>query len=137
ALALSWAGFALVYVCREFDTGAALIDQALSVNQNLAVAWSNRALVSTFSGEHDLAIKQASHVFRLSPIDPEIYRLETTMAFAYFCVGRYAEASDWASKALARQGTFIPALRAAIAAKALSGSTDEARKMSVLVPGLT
>jgi TolB-like protein/class 3 adenylate cyclase len=36
ALALSWTGFALVYICREYEMGAALIDQALSVNQNLA-----------------------------------------------------------------------------------------------------
>src|SRR5262249_23653808 len=53
ALALSWAGFSLVYVCREFDAGADLIDQALSLNQNLAQGWANRAVVSTIFGEHD------------------------------------------------------------------------------------
>ena len=40
ALALAWAGYSLVFVCRDYDTGAALLDQALSINQNLAVAWT-------------------------------------------------------------------------------------------------
>jgi len=141
ALALSWAGFALVYVCREFDTGAALVDQALSVNQNLAPAWANRALISTFFGEHGLAIEQAAHVFRLSPIDPEIYRSEVTMAFAHFCLSRYLDASNWATRALARQSDFVPAMRVATAAYALAGNIDEARRllgrMLKLEPSLT
>jgi TolB-like protein/class 3 adenylate cyclase len=141
ALALSWTGFSLVYVCREFDTGADLIDQALSVNQNLAQGWANRALVSTIFGEHEIAIEQVSRVFRLSPIDPEVFRSEVTMAFAHLCLGRYAEASNWATKALARQSNFAPAMRAAIAAHALAGNLAEARRilgqMCRLDPALT
>jgi adenylate cyclase len=129
ALALSWTGFSLVYVCREFDTGAALIDQALSVNQNLAQGWANRALVSSIFGEHENAIEQVSHVFRLSPIDPEVFRSEVIMAFAHLCLGRYAEASSWATKALARQSNFVPAMRAATAAYALAGNIAEARRI--------
>jgi adenylate cyclase len=129
ALALSWTGFSLVYVCREFDAGAALIDQALSVNQNLAQGWANRAVVSSIFGEHDAAIEQVSHAFRLSPIDPEIYRSEVTLAFAHLCLGRYAEASNWAMKALARQSNFLPAMRAATAAHALAGNMAEARRI--------
>ena len=87
ALGLSWTGFSLLYVCREFDTGADLIDQALSINQNLAQGWANRAMIL---GEEDVAIEQVSHAFLLSPIDPEIYRSEVTLAFAHLCRGRYA-----------------------------------------------
>jgi adenylate cyclase len=129
ALALSWTGFSLVYVCREFDTGAALLDQALSVNQNLVQGWANRALVSSIFGEHENAIEQVSHVFRLSPIDPEVFRSEVIMAFANLCLGRYAEASSWATRALARQSDFVPAMRAATAAYALAGNITEARKI--------
>ena len=141
ALALSWTGFSLVYVCREFDTGAALIDQALSINQNLAQGWANRAVVSTIFGEHGIAIEQVSRAFRLSPIDPEVYRLEVTMAFAHLCLGRYVEASTWAMKALARQSSFVPAMRVATAAHALAGNMAEARRilgqMCRLDPSLT
>jgi len=129
ALALSWTGFSLVYVCREYETGADLIDQALSVNQNLAQGWANRALVSTIFGEHEIAIEQVSRAFRLSPIDPEVFRSEVIMAFAHLCLGRYAEASNWATKALARQSNFAPAMRAATAAHALAGNMAEARRI--------
>ena len=129
ALALSWAGFGLTFVCRAFDTGAAMIDQALSVNENLAPGWANRALASTFMGEHDVAIEQVSRVFRLSPIDPEIYRLEVTMAFAHVLLARYAEAASWATKALARQPNFVPAMRAATVAHAFIGNLGEAQRL--------
>ncbi|MFO1160028.1 MAG: adenylate/guanylate cyclase domain-containing protein [Reyranellaceae bacterium] len=129
ALALSWAGFGLTFVCRAFDTGAAMIDQALSVNENLAPGWANRALASTFMGEHDVAIEQVSRVFRLSPIDPEIYRLEVTMAFAHVLLARYAEAASWAAKALARQPNFVPAMRAATVAHAFIGNLGEAQRL--------
>ena len=35
ALALTWAGLSIVWVCREYDTGAALVDKATSVNPQL------------------------------------------------------------------------------------------------------
>src|SRR5262249_13830654 len=59
ALALCNAGFTLVFVCREFDTGTAFLDQSLSINQNLAMAWTYRALVSSFNGQHEVAVEQA------------------------------------------------------------------------------
>jgi adenylate cyclase len=129
ALGLSWTGFALVYICREDGTGTALIDEALSVNQNLAVGWVNRALVSTAFGQHEAAIEQAVRVFRLSPIDPESYRTEVTMANAHLCQDNYAEASSWATRALSRQVNYLPAMRVATAANALAGNIDEARRI--------
>jgi tetratricopeptide (TPR) repeat protein len=51
------------------------------------------------------------------------------MAFAQLCLGRYAEASHWATKALARQPNFAPALRVATAAHALAGNMAEARRI--------
>ena len=106
-----------------------MIDQALFVNENLAQGWANRALVSTIFGEHEAAIEQVSRAFRLSPIDPEVFRSEVIMAFAHLCLGRYAEASNWATKALARQSNFAPAVRAATAAHALAGNMAEARRI--------
>ena len=40
ALALSWAGPALAYVCREYEMGAAFAEQALSLNQIWPRSWS-------------------------------------------------------------------------------------------------
>jgi hypothetical protein len=39
AIALTASGWALVYVVRDFEQGAALIDRALALNSNMAEAW--------------------------------------------------------------------------------------------------
>ncbi len=129
ALALTWAGHALVFICRDYDTGAALVDQALTINQNLAVGWSNRGLVSVFLGQHDAAIEQFSRALRLSPLDSETYRTEGGMAFALLFLGRYAEAVNWTTKGLAHRAGYVPIMRVAAAANALAGNIDEAQKV--------
>jgi TolB-like protein/class 3 adenylate cyclase len=129
ALALTWAGHALVFVCRDYDTGAALVDQALSINQNLSVGWTNRGLVSVFLGQHDAAIEQFNRALRLSPLDSETYRTEGGMAFALLFLGRYDEAVNWTIRGLAHRAGYVPIMRTAAAANALAGNLGEARKI--------
>ena len=129
ALALCRAGNALVGVCREHDTGSAMIDQALSLNQNLAEGWFYRGLVSIYLGQHEIAIEQIVRAMRLSPLDPGIHAREGMMAQALLMLGRYDEALTWATKALSRRANWMPALRALAAANALAGNIDEARKV--------
>ena len=129
ALALTWVGHGLVFVCRDYDTGAALVDQALSINQNLAVGWTNRGLVSVFLGQHDAAIEQFGRALRLSPRDSETYRTEGGMAFALLFLGRYAEAVNWTTRALAHRAGYVPIMRTAAAANALAGNLEDAQKV--------
>src|SRR5262249_11118819 len=57
AVALSFAGHALVYVGHEVGDAAALIDRALLLNPNLAAAWNASGWVKTFLGETDAMIE--------------------------------------------------------------------------------
>jgi TolB-like protein/class 3 adenylate cyclase len=127
ALALCWTGFSLVRVCGDYDTGADLIDQARSINPNLAVCWQLRGMVSLFLGQHDVALEQLARALRLSPLDPETYLAETNIALAHFFQGRYDEASNWATKALRHQPNWMVAMRASAVANALGGNIEEAR----------
>ena len=129
ALALCCAGHALVNVCSEYETGAAMIDQALSLNQNLAIGWFYRGIGSVFRGHHEAGIEQLARVLRLNPLDPGIYAPEGMMAQALLMLGRFDEALKWTTKALARQSNWMPALRASAVANAFAGNIDEARKM--------
>jgi TolB-like protein/Tfp pilus assembly protein PilF len=128
ALALCWAGISLFRVCGEYQTGMAMMDQALSLNQNLAVGWRMRGWASLYLGEHESALKQFGRALRLSPLDPESFHSETAMAFAHLFQGRYNEAMTWAGSALARQH-WMPTMRALAAANALAGNIDEARNI--------
>jgi TolB-like protein len=68
AFALTAGGHALAYVVRDLEVGAALIDRALVVNSNLAVAWSSGGWVKTWLGEPEAAIECFARAMRLSPL---------------------------------------------------------------------
>jgi tetratricopeptide (TPR) repeat protein len=128
AVALSTGGFALAYVVGELDDGAALLDQALVLNPNLAVAWTFSGWVRIFLGEHEMAVEHFARSMRLSPLDPLMYVAQSGIAVAHFCTGRYDEASSWAEKALLESPNYYPALRVFAASNALAGRLEDAQK---------
>jgi tetratricopeptide (TPR) repeat protein len=131
AMALCWAGQSLAHMCRDYDTGAALIDQGLSINQNLAVGWQLRGLVSMWLGQHEAAIEHIARASRLNPKDPEAFRSENVMSAILLFKGKYDEAVSWVTRALAHQPNWLPALLTSAAANALAGNIDEARNVIV------
>ena len=128
AVALAHAGMALVVVAGELDQGAALLDQALALNQNLAWVWHFSALAKAFLGEPEAAIEQAARAMRLSPQDPQIFAMEMATAWGHFLLGRDEEASRWAEAALRRQPDFLIGACVAAAAAAQAGRMPEAAR---------
>jgi adenylate cyclase len=129
ALALALAGQALVVVCREFDTGTALIDKALAINPNLSAGWQRRGLVSLWLGQHNAALEQFARALRLSPLDPGLFLSEGYIGMVHLFRGHYDEALSWTARALAQRPNFVVVLRAATVANAFAGNIDEARKL--------
>jgi adenylate cyclase len=134
-VALSRAGYGLAYVVGDLDTGAALIDRALSMTPNLSDAWRFSAWVRVWLGEPDVAIDHFARAMRLNPRDPLFYSLESGAAFAHFFAGRYEEASSWAARALRNQtsGLRHQSLRMAAASNALAGRLEEAQRAMELL----
>jgi TolB-like protein len=128
AIALCWAGGALVGCVGDLDGGAALIDRALLLNPNLAAGWFYLGLVRAFLGEPDMALEPLARAMRLSPLDPVLYGMQNTAALAHFIAGRDDEASSWAERAFQAQPKFVPALRNMAASHALAGRLEQARK---------
>jgi adenylate cyclase len=127
-LALCSAGYALIWVCDDYDVGETMIDQALSINENLAAGWISRASASLFLGRHESAPEEFARALRLNPKDPETYRPKTGMAAICFCQRRYAEALEWTASALAHQQGWRTAILISAAANAYLGNFDGARK---------
>jgi len=126
AVALCLGGFGLAYVVGDFAGGVAMIDRALVLNPNLAVAWSWSGHVRTFRGEPDVAISHQDRAMRLSPLDPHMFSMQLGTAFAHFFAGRYDEASSWAQRSLREQADHFPALRILAASSALAGRLEDA-----------
>ena len=113
------------------DTGTAnaIVDQAIAVNPNLSVASRMRGWISVYLGQHEAAIDQFQYVMRLNPLDPEIYLVESGLGFANFFLRRFEVALSWATKALARQKNYVPAIATAMASYAMLGRIPDAQMM--------
>jgi tetratricopeptide (TPR) repeat protein len=59
AIALAAGGWALAYVVRDLEVGAALIDRALVLNSNSAAAWYYGGWAKILLGEPELAIERS------------------------------------------------------------------------------
>lgn len=118
------AGVALALVPGDLDEGDALVDRALVLNPNLALAWLQSSWVKVWLGQSEVAIERAARAMRLSPNDPQIFNMQTSIAAAHFCVGRYAEALSWTEVSIRAQPDYFLSIFVAAASAALAG--DEA-----------
>jgi TolB-like protein/class 3 adenylate cyclase len=128
AIALATSGHALVYVVRDLEVGAALIDRALVLNSNLAEAWNWGGWVKNWLGEPERAIERFARAMRLSPLDPRLTSMRNGTAFAHFLLGRYDEAASWAAMALQDSPGYQPGLRIAAVSNAMAGRPEQAHK---------
>jgi TolB-like protein len=128
AVALTRSGHALGHLAGDFDAGIALIDRALLLNQNLAAAWFLGGFLRVWRGEPDGAIEHFARAMRLSPLDPEMYRMQAGMAAAHLFAGRFDAASSWAEKAFRDLPSFLMVVAVIAASHALAGRADEARR---------
>lgn len=140
ATALSLAGFVLARVAGDLEDGRAFIDQSTALNVNLARAWQHSGWVRVWWGDPETAIAHAMRAIRLSPMDPWLCSMQTTIAFAHFFIGAHDDASSWAAQALRGRPDFKPGLRIAAASSALTGKMKSARdaiaKLRALNPTL-
>ena len=128
AMALAASGYALAFVVRDLDVGAALIDRALVLNSNLAEAWFVGGWAKIWLGEPEAAIERFARAMRLNPVDPRVSGMRSGTAFAHLLLGRYDEAASWAVMALQDSPDFQPGLRIAAASNAMAGRPEQAHK---------
>ncbi|HEF4762891.1 TPA: winged helix-turn-helix domain-containing protein [Pseudomonas putida] len=140
AVALTRGGHALSHLAGDVDGGIALLDRARLLSPNLAPAWYLGGILRALRGETVSAIENLNHAVRLSPLDPEMFRMQVGMALSHFFAGRFDDATEWAEKALRNLPTLLPAVALLAASHALSGRMDKAtqtmRRLHELDPSL-
>jgi TolB-like protein len=128
AAALTRAGHALAHLADDLDGGVVLLDRAKMLNPNLAAGWFLGGFARVWRGDPDGAIAHFTQAMRLSPLDPEMYRMQAGMAVAHLFAGRVDEASSWAGKSFRDLPSFLMVVAVIAASHALAGRTDEARR---------
>lgn len=140
AVALTRAGHALAHLAGDFDTGVTLLDRAIALNPNLASAWFLGGFLRTWRGEPQSAIEHFELAMRLSPVDPEMYRMQAGVAMAHLFAGRFDDAAAWAEKACTNLPSFLMAVAILAASRAASARMEDARRaveqMRALDPAL-
>jgi TolB-like protein len=136
AVALTRGGHALAHLTNDVAGGIALVDRALALNPNLASAWFLAGFLRTWNGEPDAAIEHFAHAVRLSPLDPELYRMQAGLAAAHLFAGRFDVASSWAEKAFRELPSFLMVVSVIAASHALAGRPDEALRAMEHLRGL-
>jgi TolB-like protein len=128
AVALTRGGHALAHFTGDLDGGIALLDRAIVLNSNLASAWFLGGYLRVWHGESDSAIEHFERAMRLSPLDPETYRMQAGIAMAHLFAKRFDAASTWAEKAHGNLQDFVMAASIIAASHALAGRSDQAKR---------
>lgn len=127
AVALTRGGHALGHLAGEVDSGIALLDRARLLSPNLAPAWYLGGTLRALHGETEAAVKDLSHAVRLSPLDPEMFRMQVGMALANFFAGHFDVAAQWAEKALGNLPSLLVGVALLAASLAHDGRMDKAQ----------
>lgn len=140
AVALTRGGHALAHLTGDLDSGIALLDRAVFLNPNLASAWFLGGFLRIWHGECEDAIEHFERAMRLSPVDPELYRMQAGIAMAHLFAGRIGTASTWAERSYSNLPSFLMVVALIAATRALSGRQEDARRaieeLRRLDPGL-
>lgn len=128
AVALTRGGHALGHFGGDLDACIALLDRALVLDPNLSAAWYLSGFQRITRGDHDDAIGRIARAMRLSPLDPEMVRMQTGTAMAHLLAGRFDAAVSWAEKAYRDLPSFLLAVGIVAASHALAGRAEEAQQ---------
>jgi hypothetical protein len=64
---------------------------------------------------------------RLSPLDPEMFRMQAGMSLAHLFAGRFDTASSWAEQSFRQLPSFLLVVAIIAASHALAGRAEQAR----------
>ena len=107
-----------------------LLEDALSYNGNLPLAWGLSAASYAYLGNGDEARERLLNVWRLTPYDPLNFFFWTAGGLAEFVAGNYDEAVHYLQKARHAKPNFIACLRLLAAALAMQGDKEAAAQVA-------
>ena len=124
---LATAGHVLTYLGQEYERGVAMVEQAVTLNPNLAIAWYSRGFVCLMCDEAERAIESFERMIRLSPLDPLRLSAWNGSSHAFFRLSRHEEGCAAAMKSMQFDANAHSLLTFAINA-VRAGRKEEANK---------
>jgi tetratricopeptide (TPR) repeat protein len=120
-------GFGVAFLGGQLDVGRALVDRALVLNPNLAVAWMSSGWIRSYVGEPETALEHLAHGMRLSPLDAQIFPvLYGSVAGSALC-GPIRRIRWMGHKSVTGAAGLLACVMNYAVASALAGRLDDAR----------
>lgn len=112
---------------RDWPKAVRLVERALELNRNSAVAWIVAGWIHNYDGEPARGLEALAEAQRLSPKNPLDYAVQTGRALCFFQLNRLEEAAAAAERATADNPTFPSAWRVLAACRQEQGEADRAQ----------
>ena len=116
-------------VIGDLDVASALIEKALALDPNSAMAWNRSGWLNTYLIRPEIAIEHFQRAIRLSPFDPMNFNCLLGIGNAHFAASRYEEALLWWRKGMLERPDLTWPLRPMAASLALLGRLSEAQEV--------
>lgn len=100
AQALSIAAFVHANITRDYEGAIGVLERALRLDCNSALAFGFSALANAHSAQCERAIEHAHKALRLSPFDPLNYHPYCALAIVNLFSNRFAEAATYSTLAI-------------------------------------
>lgn len=110
---------------------ARLLERALAIDPNNALAWNRSGWLHTNIDQPERAIEHFERSLRLSPFDPMLFNCYIGIGEAHFVAGRYAEAVKWMRRGLEERPGLTWVHRGYIPALVFAGELEEAARRLV------
>jgi DNA-binding SARP family transcriptional activator/TolB-like protein len=131
--AAHWAMGRALWLRGRLDESLTELDTSVELSPNFALGHYTLAFIHAQSGDAAAAIRESDHSRDLSPFDPLLFAMLATRAVALIRLGRFEEAADWATKAVARPNAHVHVLGIAAHCLALADRIDEARAITAAI----
>ena len=141
AQALSIGAFVHAMITRDYEGAIGVLDRALKLDSNSALAFGFSALANAHSERYEKAIEHAMKALRLSPFDPLNYHPYCALAIAYLFTDRFAEAARFSTLAIQANPNFSVSHAYLVASQVNLGNLAAARaaaqQLLEIAPGFT
>ena len=136
---LAGCAYTLMVFGREYERGMQIISSALEANPNSPSVLTYAGVSALFCGSLEDAIAHSQRAVQTNPLTAAAPM--TTIAHAQMALGNYQEALNAAERSLGMNANYYPTYWILIAANALLGGMDAARrwleKLKLIAPGTT
>jgi len=129
-LALAINGHVQSFLLRDYESANAILDRAVAIAPNCALAWTMSSITRGYLGDGAAAVERAETGLRLSPIDGHVFWFEGQLAQAHYVNGDYASAVAWARRTAAQNPAAMFNLRVLAASLVALGRIEAAQRVT-------